>query len=530
LKASETIILIGVILLSTLLSILIAGYVFEFSPADVDLSAFLFQAKVFAGGRLSMPAPPNLGFGSTPNLEIFNGRWFSGWPPGSELILALGVLVHAPWLIPPLLSAAMLILAYLAIKEAYTAVTARTYIILLLISPAFLLISGCWWSENTSRTFLAGFILFLIKYLNRSKIRYAVLAGFFLGFAFLSRPSDAVAVGSAAGIFSLFYLSSTHEYYRIFQLLGRFLSGFMFMLIIWLLWNYHCTGDLFKPSDFTTQVHEGYGFGWRGAGPNIDISKDGYYFSPEMALQRLPKHTLPSIFYNTFGWGEYQTECPRGFYYYLKLLPAAFTLFLMMVPIFFRNRSKWDFLFLGIFLGFLAINFFWHDDQSIDDFTAVGVRYYNEAILLGIIPLVSRGLIITYNRIRQKKLLRLLFYFLLAALLSNTVLSHRDQFRKWRKHDSIFKTIPKLARELHLNHAVIFIKNLPKAPIGDYPFVSIKDANIIYYRLGPAPRWGLMEDENWQDVYRQWFQGREAYLFIPGNRGKGIPQSLTLLR
>ena len=517
-------------MLSILLSIVIARYVFEFSPVDVDLSAFLFQAKVFAGGRLSMPAPPNFGFGSTPNLEIADGRWFSGWPPGSELILALGVLVHAPWLIPPLLSAAMLILAYLAIKEAYNAVTAQTYIILLLISPAFLLISGCWWSENTSRAFLAGFLLFLIKFLNRSKPGYAVLAGVFLGFAFLSRIPNAVAVGGIAGIFGLFYLCSTHDYPRIFRLLGYFLPGFALMLILWLLWNYHCTGDMLKPSDFTTQVHEGYGFGWRGAGPAIDISKDGYYFSPAIALQRLPRHTLPSIFYNTFGWGKYQTECPRGLYYYLKLLPVAFTLFLMMVPLFARNRSKWDLLFLWIFLGFIAVNFFWHDDQSIDDFTAVGVRYYNEAILLGIIPLVSRGLIITYNRICQKKLVRILFYLLLAGLFSNTILSHQDQFRKWRNHDSIFKTIPKLARELNLNHAVIFIKNLPKAPIGEYPFVSIENANIIYYRLGPAPRWGLMEDENWQDVYRQWFQGREAYLFNPGNRGKGIPQSLTLLR
>ena len=74
-----------------------------------------------------------------------------------------------------------------------------------------------------------------------------------------------------------------------------------------------------------------------------------------------------------------------------------------------------------------------------------------------------------------------------------------------------------MVEEQNIHNAVIFVSRHRGAPIGDYPFKSLEEADIIYFKLGPAPRWRLTNSD-WKAVYAEYFvnSGREAYLYEPG--------------
>jgi hypothetical protein len=71
-------------------------------PAISDEAAYLFQAKLFASGQWAMPTPPLPEFFEQANL-ILSPTFASKYPPGHSLLLALGVLVGLPGLLPVLL-------------------------------------------------------------------------------------------------------------------------------------------------------------------------------------------------------------------------------------------------------------------------------------------------------------------------------------------------------------------------------------------------------------------------------------------
>jgi hypothetical protein len=83
-----------------------------------DESSYLFQARIFASGQLKaepMPgatalpgqAPSEIKFEQ--QLQYANG-WFSKYPPGWPLLLAVGYLTGCPWLVNPVLGVVLLLL------------------------------------------------------------------------------------------------------------------------------------------------------------------------------------------------------------------------------------------------------------------------------------------------------------------------------------------------------------------------------------------------------------------------------------
>ena len=45
-------------------------------------------------------------------------------------------------------------------------------------------------------------------------------------------------------------------------------------------------------------------------------------------------------------------------------------------------------------------------------------------------------------------------------------------------------------------------------------FKNLQEADIVYFKLGPLPQWKLTNSD-WQNVYAQYFTGRDAYLYVP---------------
>lgn len=86
-----------------------------------DESAYKFQARIFADGKLKaapMPGattdvlntPPAITFEQT--IQTPTG-WFSKYPPGWPLILAVGYLFHCPWLVNPICGVLQLFLIWM---------------------------------------------------------------------------------------------------------------------------------------------------------------------------------------------------------------------------------------------------------------------------------------------------------------------------------------------------------------------------------------------------------------------------------
>lgn len=82
-----------------------AKWVFDGRPLLVDEVAQLFQARIFAQGRIAgvLDAVPELF--STLHLVEHDGRVFSQFPPGGPAVLAVGLLLGATWLAVPLCGA-----------------------------------------------------------------------------------------------------------------------------------------------------------------------------------------------------------------------------------------------------------------------------------------------------------------------------------------------------------------------------------------------------------------------------------------
>ncbi len=84
-------------------------------PHVPDSVAYLVQAKIFASMHVTadVPAvPASFSYFDPPMLIAEDGRWFSVFPFGHSLFLAVGEILGAVWLIPPLLGALSVLLIY----------------------------------------------------------------------------------------------------------------------------------------------------------------------------------------------------------------------------------------------------------------------------------------------------------------------------------------------------------------------------------------------------------------------------------
>jgi hypothetical protein len=90
---------------SLVLYALSARWVFNGRPLLVDEVAQLFQARVFASGRIAGVRDPVPELFSALHLVERDGRVFSQFPPGGPAVLAAGVLLGAAWIAVPLCGA-----------------------------------------------------------------------------------------------------------------------------------------------------------------------------------------------------------------------------------------------------------------------------------------------------------------------------------------------------------------------------------------------------------------------------------------
>lgn len=186
---------------------MVNAWVFDGIPHVYDEIAQLFQANVFAQGWLTAPAPSEPQFFERMYIPIEEGRWYSIYPPGYSLLLALGVLAGKAQWINPLISAFTIPLYFYFASCMASLYAARLGSLFLSLSPFFLVMGGGYMNHPAC---LLALLLFLIGGLHaffgkqgRRSLGFALLSGGFAGWAFLIRPLTGIAfllAGTLAGI------------------------------------------------------------------------------------------------------------------------------------------------------------------------------------------------------------------------------------------------------------------------------------------------------------------------------------------
>ncbi len=545
--------------LGVVLSIILCGICLKFTYFEPDTASYLFQAKLFAQGKISVPTPirtsdgapiqdpngklmPEYGLSPSPHINMLNGKWYSKYPFGNALMLMFGVFFNVPWFIPALATGGAIFLLFLLIKDTYGKPIALIAAVIALISPATAGMGSTWFSEPVSRFYLTLFLFTLVRILNGQRhVIYPLLSGIALGYAFNTRPLSAIVFGVVGAGFALYHLykpavldesiegideqnqPNTPTQKQLMTRLGIFLIPFAFMILVCMAWNHHFTGNPFKFTHTAAQPYDKVGFGKRTEGYYPDIER-AWEFKPQWAVKRTWQHILPCISFNALGWGNYRprllVEPKPSLKFFLDFFPLLIPWFLALLPLFHPSRNRYDVLCISFIVGSLLLYAFFYFEGSTWGITPVNARYYAEAIFLGFIPLTARGMYILYQRFKKPIWTNKLAYaagICLLLLSVNTVWSYVRIGKVYQNWGSIpfYQKLPRRAAEFDIHNAVIFITGTRDAPIGDYPFKSLNEANIVYYKLGPAPRWGLTFSD-WQSVYKEYFKGRDAYLYEVG--------------
>ncbi len=340
-----------------------AGYnilVFDRVPHIHDEAVYLFQARIFLTGHAAAPLPPVPEAFDFPHV-VNVGRWYTIYPPGFPLLLALGLLAGAPWLINPLLAALAIFLFYWLGVEIYGR---RVGILAALLGAAsiwLLLMSATLMSHTPSMVFNAVFLLFFFRSLRAPTIGNGLAAGASLGLAFLIRPYN-------AAVFALpFLLVLGVRALRRFKLrwknaLALALAGAC-ALGLFLAYNAATTGDPLTPG-YIARYGPAYSVIF-GRAATLD-----YDFTPLVAALQIGEN-MAAINKDLFGWPLTS----------LWLLPFALWSALRR-----REERGRGLLLLSGFLSMtVGFFFFW------GAFVVLGARMFFDAVPL-LVLLSAKGL------------------------------------------------------------------------------------------------------------------------------------------
>ncbi|HKW23998.1 MAG TPA: glycosyltransferase family 39 protein, partial [Ktedonobacterales bacterium] len=176
---------------------------YQGQPHILDASAYIFQAKIFASGQLSAPMPSHLGAFQGPFMVASGGRWFAQYPPMTSLLLAVGVVLHAPWLVEPLLGTLALWGVFRLGRYFYGGGVAWLAVLLGALSPFYTYLAASYMSHTMALVFAVYFLWMLVRFTRDWRWYDLALAAVFAVGLLLTRELSAVVIGVAASAYLL---------------------------------------------------------------------------------------------------------------------------------------------------------------------------------------------------------------------------------------------------------------------------------------------------------------------------------------
>lgn len=203
-----------------------------------DERSYLFQASLLAQGTIGLPSPPNAF--RNPML-LLEPMWTSKYPPGQALLLAVGVLIGEPRVVQPILTALLVLGVFALAQRAFGERQALLATVLLAVSPF------AWAVGSSPAAFMscACAVIWSFAQFARSEQTgspgAALLCGSFMGWAFITRPYDAVALGLPMAVL-LVYRAARRQVGAL-RRAGLIVLGFLPVACLLLVHNKFVTGD-----------------------------------------------------------------------------------------------------------------------------------------------------------------------------------------------------------------------------------------------------------------------------------------------
>lgn len=354
----------------TVLAWIVALVILDGIPHVVDEVAYIFQGKIFAHLRSTVPQPLKPEFFQSSFVMTYDGRWFSKYPPGYSLMLVPALWAGVPWLVNALSCGVSLALIYMAGLRMFGRSVAMWAGLLGVTSPWILFMSGSYLSHSTTMMWIALFLYALIGlrqsseedssssrkglFPTRRASLWGLTAGFAIGMAFITREWTALGIGLGAALWAVGDIISSATKQRRLLSYALVVVGFLPPLFFLLYENLQLTGDMFRLAQDLVGSYDTPGFG-PGHGSELG-------HTPSMGLYNglVYLRALATIF---GGW------------------PAPFAL----VPIFLglvawvgntaRRLLGWDALLWLCLAGLLGAYFLWWSSTTI-----YGPRYWYEGM------------------------------------------------------------------------------------------------------------------------------------------------------
>lgn len=477
---------------TVLASLALGAFAFEHLPHVEDEVAYLFQARTFAGGALSVPAPPEAALPGLDYylLEVRNGQWFSTSVPGWPLALAPFVALGVPWLLNPILAGISVLLAYdIALRRVGR--DQADLVALMMASSPWLLAAAASLMPHTLTLTLMLFGWWMVlraRAASGPEARRLVLAGLAMGWIFMTRPLDGLVIGGLTGLWVLAGPGGTLRRAAVFAA-GSVATG-----SVLLLHNYRMTGSPMRLalSDYLDR-HWAPGANAYGFGP--DIGPPGGWG----ALDLWPGHgpleavlntvnLIASLQFELLGWS-------------IGSLALVFAFFLWQ-----GRKLAFDWVMLAVIAAVvLSTAFYWFAESYY-----FGPRYW----FLAAFPLLflsARG----YDALRARfpradgmTVVRIDCILGLCCLFGLLVFTPWRGVAKFHEYGNFHKSYREAARTGQFGNAVVIL-----APSGDKGSAFFLNDPWL---SGPGPIFlhdtGTLDE----DALRAAFPGREVIRYDPG--------------
>jgi hypothetical protein len=421
-------VLTGAALASTLY---IADVVLERMPHVQDSVAYLFQAKTFALGRLWVPVPLHPDFFKHEFIVMDHGRWFSKYPPGWPMLLALGVLAGAPWVVNPICAALSIYLIYKLGAEIYRPRVGLLAAGLGTVSPFFLFLSGSMMSHPSGLLFALLFAWCFWRATRSNRpIWPAAASGLAFGVGFLIRPYTMIAIALPFALSSVLQISRRPR-----DGLLRYLPAVAAAVpfgVAFLAYNAYFTGNPFYPPQQLWWSFDSVGFGPQH-GP--------WGFTPVDALNNTSRNLL-ELLEHTYGWPEF------------------LTLSFAMLPFVTGRFRMWDWLFAASFVALVAGYALWWADGIM-----YGPRFYYEGLGF-LLLLTARGVDEAASLIerrtrtlvaRARLLAPMVIYAFVAALVAfNFTYYFPGQWQLYHGYNYVNRSKLDAVERAGIHHALVF--------------------------------------------------------------------------
>jgi Dolichyl-phosphate-mannose-protein mannosyltransferase len=356
---SERFLLSAFVFTAGVCAALIGKFIFCDFPYSGDEWSYFLQAEIFSQGHLHADSPAYPRFFDVWGM-VNNERFYAWAPPGWPLLLTPGILLRVPWLVNPVVSALTLLVIYRLGKLVYNGSVALLACLFMLFSPFFLLHSASYFAHPSSLLFIALFVFFSARGIERGTDRDFLWAGLCGSMSFLIRPFDQVAVFCPLGVYLL--LLALRGAVTVRQLVWFSIAHSVGVLLL-LAYNFLQTGQA-----LTMGYHVGY------AEPLFGLNLPGRHFIAEYVLHLLV-WTFP----------------------FVPLLALLYSIWLDRTWAKSPSEQRWDAVFLLVFLA----NVLCYAFVPFHYWAGYGPRYYY-ASFFAVALLGARGAAALLDRLKRR--------------------------------------------------------------------------------------------------------------------------------